>query len=130
MKRSKIDAGAICAPRSVIMKKTGSVHVRVWEFRVKTNLEKKFEKIYGPQGGWVRLFIKAKGYLRTEFLRDAETRERYLTVDYWISKEAYENFRRKLGHEFTILGRKCESLTEKETFLGSFSSVANARSAK
>ncbi len=107
------------------MRKTGSSHARVWEFRVQPKFEKKFERTYGPEGEWVRLFRRGKGYLRTELFRDAETRGRYLTVDYWISREAYEAFRRKFDHEFGILDKQCESLTEQETPLGSFFSTSS-----
>jgi heme-degrading monooxygenase HmoA len=110
------------------MKKAGPVHVRVWEFGVKLNFEKEFEKIYGPRGGWVRIFRKAKGYRRTELLRDKETRGRFLTVDYWDSEKAYDAFRSQFAHEFTVLDRQCESLTEKEIFLGSFSISSHSHS--
>lgn len=112
------------------MKKAGPVHVRVWEFGVKANLEKEFEKIYGPRGGWVRIFRKAKGYRRTELLRDDGTQGRYLTIDYWDSEKAYDAFRSRFAHEFKVLDRKCESLTEEETFLGSFSITPHARPTK
>lgn len=107
------------------MRKNLSLHVRVWEFRVLPKSRKKFDRTYGPGGEWVQLFKKGNGYLRTEFFRDAEIRGRYLTADYWISKEAYEDFRREFDHEFRILDKKCESLTEQETPLGSFSSASN-----
>jgi quinol monooxygenase YgiN len=103
------------------MRKSQAPHVRVWEFRVLPKNRKNFERIYGPQGDWVRLFKKGKGYLRTELFRDAEIRGRYLTVDYWISKAAYDTFRREFDREFRTLDKKCESLTALEVSLGSFS---------
>ena len=112
------------------MRKTKSPHVRVWEFRVHPRFRKKFERIYGPEGDWARLFKKGKGFLRTELLRDEETRGRYLTVDYWSSRKAYDVFRSQIEQEFTALDRQCESLTEKETFLGSFSIMPHLRPIK
>jgi heme-degrading monooxygenase HmoA len=103
------------------MKKAGPVHVRIWEFGVRTHFETEFEGIYGPRGAWVRIFRKAKGYRRTELLRDEETPGRYLTVDYWASEKAYNAFRSRFEHEFTVLDKQCKSLTEEETFIGSFS---------
>lgn len=103
------------------MRKNQSQHVRVWEFRVLPGRRKKFERTYGPGGEWVQLFKKGKGYLRTELFRDAGKGGRYLTVDYWISKSAYETFRRKFDREFRILDKECESLTKEEKTLGSFS---------
>lgn len=108
------------------MRKIQSPHVRVWEFRVLPKSREKFERTYGPSGEWVQLFKKGKGYLRTEFCRDAEHRGRYLTLDYWISKSAYEIFRRKFDDELKTLDKKCESLTALEVPLGSFFSASSA----
>ena len=116
--------------RILKMRKTEGPHVRVWEFRVRPRFRKKFERIYGPGGKWLQLFKKGKGFLRTELFRDQETRGRYLTVDYWESEKAYDAFRSEFAQEFTILDCQCESLTEKETFLGSFSILARQRPTK
>jgi heme-degrading monooxygenase HmoA len=112
------------------MGRSDSQHVRVWEFHVRPGARKKFERTYGPQGDWVQLFKRGKGYLRTEFFRDAGKRGRYLTVDYWISKSAYETFRRKFDREFNALDKKCESLTAQETMLGTFFSTSTTKSEK
>ncbi len=101
-----------------------SPYVRIWEFCVKARREKMFEQIYGPEGDWVQLFSKGRGYLRTYFLRDVKARGRYLTIDYWTSEQSYETFRRKFDDEFLALDRKCELLTESEASLGSFHGVA------
>src|SRR5690349_16596686 len=98
----------------MIMRKMISPHVRVWEFRVSPKARRKFERVYGPRGEWVRLFKKGKGFLRTDLFRDEEKRGRYLAVDYWISKGDYKNFRRKFEHEYESLDKRCESLTTLE----------------
>ncbi|HLY62751.1 MAG TPA: antibiotic biosynthesis monooxygenase [Terriglobia bacterium] len=108
------------------MRKNPSTHVRVWEFRVQPRCRKTFERIYGPKGDWAQLFKNGKGYLGTELFRDAETPGRYLTVDYWKSKSNYETFRREFDREFRILDKNCESLTTRETSVGSFSSASSA----
>ena len=100
-------------------------YIRVWEFAVPKRSRKKFERVYGPAGDWVRLFRKGKGYLRTELFRGIEGRGRYFTVDYWTSESAYENFRRKFDREFVALDKKCESLTEHETNIGTFENVTS-----
>lgn len=99
------------------------MYVLVWEFHVRAGCESDFEEVYGPNGGWVRLFIKANGFLRTELNRDLENPRRYLTLDYWSSKEAYEFFRQQYREDYTELDRRCEGLTEKETALGEFEGV-------
>ncbi len=43
-----------------------------------------------------------------------------LTVDYWISKSACDEFQKKFSAEYEALDKICASLTEKENSLGSF----------
>jgi heme-degrading monooxygenase HmoA len=112
------------------MGKKISPHVRVWEFQVRPGARTKFERIYGPQGEWVQLFKKGKGFLKTELFRDAEKLGRYLTVDYWISKDDYENFRLKFDRDYETLDKKCESLTAQETLVGTFFSAPGAKNEK
>ncbi len=95
----------------------------MWEFRVKNDCAEQFESIYGPDGEWVKLFRKGNGYLRTELHRDLNISNRYITIDYWESKEAYDIFRNNFQNDFEKLDNQCEFLTEKEQFIGSFSSL-------
>jgi heme-degrading monooxygenase HmoA len=101
------------------------VFVYIWEYIVKAEKKSEFERVYGPDGEWVKLFKQGAGYLGTELHRDTSNTQRYLTVDYWASKKARDNFREKFAEEFTKLDKQCESLTEKENFLGDFESYIN-----
>ena len=40
------------------------IHI-LWEFRIQEGRGAAFEELYGPEGGWVRLFREARGYERT-----------------------------------------------------------------
>ena len=51
-----------------------------------------FERVYGPDGEWARFFRGGRGYVGTELLRDVETPGRYLVVDRWETREAYNEF--------------------------------------
>jgi heme-degrading monooxygenase HmoA len=51
-----------------------------------------FEQVYGPEGEWAAFFREGAGYLGTELLRDVELPGRYLVVDRWESREAYQAF--------------------------------------
>ena len=51
-----------------------------------------FEREYGPEGEWAGFFRRGDGYIGTELLRDVENRGRYLVVDRWDSREAYQQF--------------------------------------
>jgi heme-degrading monooxygenase HmoA len=51
-----------------------------------------FERVYGPEGDWAQFFRQGRGYVGTELLRDLEQPGRYLVVDRWESREAYNTF--------------------------------------
>jgi len=51
-----------------------------------------FEREYGPDGEWTAFFRTGRGYVGTELLRDVEAPGRYLVIDRWESREAYQAF--------------------------------------
>ena len=51
-----------------------------------------FERVYGPDGEWAAFFASGRGYLGTELLRDVENPGRYLVIDRWESRAAYQDF--------------------------------------
>ena len=95
----------------------------VWEFIVGDGREAEFERAYGPDGDWAKLFRQSKDYLGTELLRDATKPGRYLTVDRWKSGAAYEWFHNSHQTEYGALDAQCEELTARETKLGAFQSL-------
>ncbi len=95
-------------------------YVYVWEFVVTRDRARDFERAYGVDGDWERLFRRADGYLRTELIRDRGRPERYLTIDYWESKAAFDAFRSRFAPEFEALDAACAALTTRETEIGQF----------
>ncbi len=49
--------------------------VTLWEYEVKPSCEERFEKVYGPEGDWAKLFRSDGNYLETRLLRDVAGRE-------------------------------------------------------
>lgn len=96
----------------------------VWEFIIHPGCRDAFESAYGPDGDWARLFRRGEGYVRTELLRGHDGSARYLTVDYWTSREDCVAFRHEYRAEFDALDRQFESLTLNETHLGDFEVLA------
>jgi heme-degrading monooxygenase HmoA len=97
----------------------------IWEFRVRAGMEERFEKVYGPRGDWAQFFTQGAGYVRTELNHDLKDSRRYVTLDFWVSPEAYENFQRQHAVEYRALDQKFEELTEKESEIGKFERFAN-----
>jgi heme-degrading monooxygenase HmoA len=96
------------------------MYVIFWEFTIQAECAAEFEAIYGPQGEWAVLFAKGEGYRETKLLRDISNPSRYVTLDFWTSREAYERFRRVHKGEYMALDERCERLTVNEHKLGEF----------
>jgi heme-degrading monooxygenase HmoA len=94
--------------------------VVVWEFIIRAECAAEFEAVYSSTGEWARLFARAEGYLNTRLLREVSDPLRYVTLDYWVSQEAHEEFRKAHEQDYRNLDQHCDRLTVKETKLGEF----------
>jgi len=66
------------------------------------------------------LFSRSPDYHGTELLRDQDHEGRYLTVDRWTTRAAFEAFRTAWKAEYEALDRACGALTTSETPLGAY----------
>jgi ribosomal-protein-alanine N-acetyltransferase len=110
--------------------KRSSLFVIVWEFRVRSNKRAAFEKAYSPDGVWTKLFRHGEGYIRTELIRDCKEPQRYLTIDVWVSRRAYERFKKQNRAKYQAIDKECDSLTQSEKLIGEFQSVGQARASQ
>ncbi len=110
-------------------RKDSSGFVVVWEFRVRPGRRKAFEKAYGPGGDWVKLFQHDPAYLRAELIRDRVKLTRYLTLDFWHSRKAYQEFKKKNRKDYALIDKNCELLTASERMLGEFDHIRQSISA-
>lgn len=97
-----------------------TVFAYIWEYAVKENYRAEFEKIYGPEGDWVKLFRKAEGYIATDLHQDMSNPDRFITVDFWKTKEDRDKFRALFSEEFNTIDDRGENFTEDEKSLGEF----------
>jgi heme-degrading monooxygenase HmoA len=94
--------------------------VVVWQFEIAEEKVAAFEAAYGPEGSWAQLFRGSPDYQGTELLHDAYVAGKYLTLDRWASEEAYRTFRRLHDDAYESLDRACDSLTTRETRVGTY----------
>ena len=92
----------------------------IWQYMVNDSHKHAFLAAYGPDGSWVQLFSTDSSYLGTKLLHDLDDNDRYMTIDYWVSKVARDSFRKRYSEEFTSLDEMCEEYTLSEKFLGDF----------
>jgi ribosomal-protein-alanine acetyltransferase len=100
-----------------------STFIVIWEFRVRPGRRRAFEKAYGPSGEWVRLFSRMRGYIRTELIRDPDRPLRYVTVDIWRSRLAYERSKRQRRDDYMRIHKRCSLLTIEEKLVGKFDTL-------
>jgi hypothetical protein len=98
--------------------------VALWEYEVKPGCEERFEKVYGPEGDWVRLFRSDSNYRETRLLRDAFRPAIYHTLDFWNSRRVYENFLSGRRAEYEAIDKASAGLTVNERRIGWFELAA------
>lgn len=98
------------------------IHV-LWEFEVDAEKHAEFEREYGGEGEWVKLFRRGEGYRGSTLLRDSAKPRRYVTLDRWESREQYDAFRKQHADEYAAIDARCESLTRAERVIGYFEEV-------
>jgi heme-degrading monooxygenase HmoA len=96
----------------------------LWEFEVKPGCEARFEKVYGPEGEWARLFRSDSRYRETRLVRDSFRAANYLTLDFWNSRQAYEEFLVKRRAEYATIEALGEKLTVSERRIGAYELVS------
>jgi heme-degrading monooxygenase HmoA len=100
------------------------MYVIIWEYRVRSGSEAAFEQAYGREGDWVRLFEQGQGYRGTELHRDLAGGRRYVTIDRWTSRAAYDALHDRNLAEYAAIDRRFKSLTEHEALVGTFEGVS------
>lgn len=104
-------------------------YVYVWEYAVAPAHTADFERCYGPEGDWVRLFRRANGHVVTELHRDDADPRRFVTLDQWSSRAAWDAFRADFASEFEAIDARGEGWTIEEREIARFEGAALARAA-
>ena len=97
--------------------------VILWKFAVKEGQETDFERVYGPEGDWVRLFGKGQGFVGTELLRSSDQPSEFVTADRWRSQGDFEKFRGHNLDAYKAVDEQCADFTHQETLLGMFNTI-------
>ncbi len=101
--------------------------VRTWRYRVGRRERESFERAYGPDGDWARLFARGSGYLGTELLGavggGSDATLAYVTIDRWRDRSDWDAFLAEHGDEYRALDRRLDKLTVDEEDLGDWVSA-------
>jgi len=85
--------------------------------------EDAFRRVYGAGGDWETFFRGGRGYVGTELLRDVEQAGRFLVVDRWDSRDAYNAFVQDHREEYMRRVDETVFLYDHELRLGTFETV-------
>jgi heme-degrading monooxygenase HmoA len=91
-----------------------------WEYEVRPGQTAAFERLYGANGEWARLFRGVDGYVETLLFRDTDRPTRYLTIDRWRSRAAFDAFIETAGPAYAALDLRGDALTVREHRIGAF----------
>ena len=94
--------------------------VALWEFEVKPGCEEQFEKVYGPEGPWARLFQQDRAHQETRQLREVGRERVYVTLDVWTNRRSYESFLNEHAADYKKLDELGEGWTTREKKIGWF----------
>ncbi|WP_448811092.1 antibiotic biosynthesis monooxygenase family protein [Agromyces bauzanensis] len=92
----------------------------VWTYEVGQAQRDAFERAYGPDGDWARLFARAEGFLEVVLLADAEVPGRYLTIDRWRDETSFDRFMAEHGEDYAALDDALAGVSGRGTRLGGF----------
>ena len=90
----------------------------VWEFDAQPQRVADFEKVYSPEGRWTTFFKLSPDYLGSELYKSTASPDRFVVVDAWRSRSAYESFRKANAAEYATLDEWCRQLLTHERMLG------------
>ena len=90
----------------------------VWEFDAKPECVTEFELEYGTEGRWAQFFSASPDFLGTELYRNTRAAERFIAVDVWRNRSAYEAFRKANATEYAAIDESCRKLLNHERMLG------------
>jgi heme-degrading monooxygenase HmoA len=82
-----------------------------------------FERVYGPNGEWAAFFRTAPGFVGIELLREVENPGRYLLIDRWESREAFDRFATEQQAEYFRRSEDAAFYYVQELRLGAYENV-------
>ena len=88
--------------------------IRVWEYDVPETAVEDFERVYGADGAWARLFACSDGFEETELFASLSKPGRYLTVDRFRDEASWRRFQVEHREAYLALDAESERLTAAE----------------
>lgn len=95
----------------------------VWQFQVKPERRKDFERLYGADGDWTAVSRRSRSFIGSSFLREFTSEPTYVLVEYWSEMLPYERHLVDLSDEIAALERSRDEMLVSTTPLGVFTAL-------
>lgn len=92
----------------------------LFRYAVPSERADEFEKHYGSDGTWARLFRQAPGFVRTELFAEPTKPGAYLTVDWWEGEQEFRAFMEAEGSTYDALDRELAPLSSDQQCIGRY----------
>jgi hypothetical protein len=103
------------------------VFAAVWEYDVAPEHAAAFERAYGADGDWSRLFASSPAYRGTLLVADRDRAGRYVVIDRFADEAAYGAALAASRADYDALSAACEPLWIRETPLAGPAARSDAR---
>ena len=97
--------------------------VYIWRYTIDPTQRSAFLAAYNPKGELAQLFSRDPSYLKTLLIQDVDDENRYVTIDYWKSKDDRDAFRERFAVEFDALDNRWPSDVFSPRFSGKHSGL-------
>ncbi len=94
------------------------MYIVLTEFIARENKAAEFEDYFGSAGKRAETLRNGEGFMSTELLKDKEVKLRYVTMDRWVSKDAYDDFGIEFENENSDLAKAGEEFSSKQVLIG------------
>ena len=92
----------------------------IWVYEVGSAQREAFERAYGAEGDWARLFGREEGFLEVVLLADVDAPGRYVTIDRWRDAASFDRFQEQHGDAYAALDDRLADVSGRGTRLGGF----------
>ena len=90
------------------------------EFTVASERLAAFKAAYNPVGQWPQFLKQADGYIQSRLLADDEHENVYLTIDRWLTKHHFNDFRTACADAYRKLDQQLESVAGVKRRIGAY----------
>jgi hypothetical protein len=92
----------------------------IWQYTINPVHLETFVEFYNSNGTWAQFFQQSPDYVGTDFLKSEKNENQFITIDMWLSQQAYEQFLEDHKEKYQEIDKRCEGFTVEEALIGKY----------